>query len=359
MYDAENWPDLSGSARSAAFQAPFAPFALDAFAYPPPFLLLPRALLPLGDFRSQRAAWFGLNGLLLAVGLWTVAAFVGGRGQVRALLLAPVLWCSLPALVTLQIGNAHAAVLVLAMLGMVAFESERPALGGALLAFSILAKISPGLLVVMLLVRRRFREVLWTAAFGLGFALLALAVFGSEPFEAFIRYQMPRLSSGEALSFLAREDSVSINLAPFGIPFKLAALGAHVADVWKTAKVVNLAFTAAVVVVTVVAARRDTEPGERAMLWLAVLTFGTLRSPFAPPYVVVPALWLISLWAAEIRGRVGAIGLMALWIATSVTPPLPLRPLAALTIVQQMVLIGMVGYLALRAGSARPRRPGV
>ena len=149
VYDAERWPELSHSAASAAAATRYAPFDLDAFAYPPPFLLLPRFLLaPLSDFASQRALWFGLNGLFLAFGLWTAATWIGGRAGARLLLLSPLIWLSPAVALALQLGNVHAAVVVAAMLAMVAFETKRPAAGGALLAFTIVAKISPGLLIV-------------------------------------------------------------------------------------------------------------------------------------------------------------------------------------------------------------------
>jgi hypothetical protein len=355
VYDAENWPDLVRGDRSSAYAALYAPFDLDAFAYPPPFLLLPRALLlPLGDFGSQRAAWFALNASLLAIGLFRVAMWVGGAGQVRALLLLPIVWLGLPTMVILQIGNVHATVIVLAMLAMVAFESDRPAQGGALLAFAILSKLSPGLLVVFLLVRRQFREVLWTAAFALGLLAIAAAVFGAAPFAAFVSYQLPRLGSGEALSFLARGDSVSINMAPFGIPFKLAALGMFTGDPWKAARIVNLAFTGVVLALTVVAARREGSPRLRAMLWLTVLTLGTLRSPFAPGYVIIPAIWAFSLWAAEARTRRRVLGTAAVWALASNTPLLDPRGITMFTLAQQCLLVGVLAYFILRTPPPEP-----
>ena len=130
LYDTQRWPDLNGTERSESWHGPYAPFGLDAFAYPPPFLLLPRMLSWSGDFPAQRALWFALNGLFVAAGLWTVAAWLGGRAGLRALLLAPLIWVSSPTLGTLQVGNVHLAVMVAAMLALVAFETRRHALGG-------------------------------------------------------------------------------------------------------------------------------------------------------------------------------------------------------------------------------------
>lgn len=345
LYDKELWPHLADSAQARANEAPYAPFALDSFAYPPPFLLLPRVLLtPLADFAAQRALWFAINGLLIAAGLWTVATWIGGRVRLRALLLAPVLWISQPVFATLQVGNVHAMVVVAAMLALVAFETRRPALGGALLAFAVVSKISPGLLVVVLLLQRRFREVLWTAGWGLGFALLGLAVFGAAPYEAFLSYELPRLSSGEALSFLAWPESVAINLAPFGIPFRLAAVGVDTGDTWAIAKILNQVFTVALLVMTVLAARKGGGPRAKAEVWAALLTLSSLRSPLAPGYVLISLLWLLSLQAAEVRGKLHAAVAVAIFIGVSV--PLPGGMIASLC--QQGLAIGVVAYFLLR-----------
>lgn len=359
IYDAENWPDLSHSARSASYQKRYAPFALDAFAYPPPFLLLPRLLLPLPDFLAQRALWFALNGLLIAIGLWTVARYVGGQHRIRVLLLAPLVLVSLPSIVALQVGNVHAAVMVLAMLAMVAFESKRPALGGAMLAFAIASKISPGLLVVVLLVQRRFREVLWTAAFGLGFVLLSLVVFGSAPLEAFVTYQMPMLSSGKALSFLAEEVNIPLNLAPFGVPFKLAFLGVPVSDPWKVAKYVNQGFTAAILVVTVLAARKNGSPQMRTATWLAILTLGTLRSPFAPGYVTFPVLWLLSVNSTEVRCVRATILLVVAWLMLALPTPMPGPHLTIFSFAQQGIIMTLLLYSLFRNASPKTSAAGM
>ncbi len=351
VYDAEHWPDLNGSERSKVEAAAYAPFSLDAFAYPPPFLLLPRLLFwAVDDFASKRALWFAFNALLVAAGFGIVATWIGGRAALRATLLVPVVWLSLPTLAILQVGNVHATVLVIAILAMVAFETRRPALGGALLAFAILSKISPGLLVIMLLARRRFREVAWTLGFGAGFVLLSVAVFGVAPFKAFVLYQLPRLSSGEALGFLVREESLAINMSPFGVPFKLAYLGVHVDGIWQVARSINLVFSALVLGLTVIAARKDGSPRLQAMLWLTVLTLGTLRSPFAPAYVMVPLFWIFSLWSAEARGIAKVALLTVTWAALANIPLWSMPRMVAYTLAQQVILFGMLVYLALRSG---------
>ncbi len=353
LYDMARWPDLNGTPRSEAYAGRYAPFGLDAFAYPPPFLLLPRLLISwLGTFASQRAVWFTANGLFVAAGLGIVAAWLGGRAGQRALLLAPLIWISPPTLATLQVGNIHLAVMVAAMLALVAFESRRPALGGALLAFAVVAKISPGLLLLVLLLRGRIREVLWTAGFMLVFVVLALLVFGDGPFIAFVSYELPRLSSGEALTFLAGPESIPINLAPFGIPFKLAFLGVPVGDPWGTARLVSQGYTVIIVVLTAAAARTDNGPRATAQMWAAVLVLASLRSPLAPGYVSFALLWLLSIRAIEIRGVAQILGMAATWALLVVVPPLGPEHLVMYSLLQQCLVLGLAMHFLVRQPSA-------
>lgn len=129
LYDDSFWHGSNGlPPLPAGVENPYRPFLLDNFSYPPPFLLLTAPLAPFAaDFLAQRALWFGLNELLLALGLWLVARFVDGPGAHRVLLLAPLIFGSLPILITLQIGNFQIATVVLSILAMVALRPEHGA----------------------------------------------------------------------------------------------------------------------------------------------------------------------------------------------------------------------------------------
>lgn len=365
LYDASWWPSISHSPAGEAQAASYAPFELDAYAYPPPFLLLPRLLLVAGDdFSAQRAAWFGLDAVWVAFGLWWLGSWIGQtnpKAGVRALAFAPVIWLLPHVSITLQVGNAHLAVTVMAMVGMIAFDRGRPALGGALLAFAILSKISPGLLGVVLLAQRRWRDALWTAGFGLGWTLLALLVFGPAPFEAFVIYQLPRLDSGAALEFFTTNDfDLAANMAPFGVPFKLEKLGFVVGDAWAIAAKIGLVFTVLVFVLTALGGYRFSCVGlgdrrVQAGLWLAVLTLGALRSPFAPPYVSFSALWLLSLWVAEV-GRVReAVALAVVFVLMLGPPPVSVPAMVILSLISQATLLALLAWFLLRPKSAPPR----
>ncbi|HNC98951.1 MAG TPA: glycosyltransferase family 87 protein, partial [Myxococcota bacterium] len=179
VYAAELWWDQEATPKALAYKEEYRPFRLDSYAYPTPFLLLPTLLAQAGNFVAQRGVWFALSGLYVALGLWIVGRWVGGTSGRMALLLIPLVWVSTPSTLLLHVGNAHGWVVVSAMLALVAFERRRPALGGLLLAFAIISKISPGLLLLVLLVQRRFREVGWTLLGCLLFTLVGVGAFGT------------------------------------------------------------------------------------------------------------------------------------------------------------------------------------
>ena len=277
------------------------PFRIDQYEYPPPFLLLPRALSVLApDFVRLRMLWFGLNGLIVLTGLAMVARQLPRDAATRALLFVPFVLASIITLNTLQKGNVQLAVIAVSMIAMVLVERKHPAAGGALLAFVTMAKLYPGLLVLYLLVRRQWRALAWTGAFSLLFLVLTLVDVGWHPFVAF-RQQFPRLLSGEAFPAFRNPAAVAINQSIPGLVFKLKLFG--VAGMgFGAARIVGTLYTLLAVALTVVLARRTLREGEGPLVWMAILILATLRSPFLPQsYAPFPAIWLLTLLAAPER----------------------------------------------------------
>ena len=330
---------------------PFRPFELDNFSYPPPFLVvaLPLALLD-GDFLAQRALWFGLNGVVAALGLWVVARWIDGPGAHRALVLAPLLFGSVPVLLTLQIGNFHLAATMLTLLALVAFDGRRAATGGALLALTTLSKISPGILGVALLVRGRARDVAFTAGFGALLLTLTVLLFGVGPIASFVTFALPRLSSGAAFPFMDTEAGIATNLSPFGLGFKLKALGVHVGDPWHVGPVIARVYTVGVVALAVASARRAGDRRDQAIRWMALLVLAAMQSPFSPAYATIGLLWATTLLAVEVRRPWQAVVLIALWPAILLVPPgLPVAGQAVLSMAQTALTIGVSVWLVVRA----------
>jgi hypothetical protein len=333
-------------------------FVIDVFIYPPPFLLLSRLGLALSeDFAVWRAVWFGLEGAIVATGLLSVAYAARGRVRSRALLVLPLVWLSLPLLTTLQFGNFHLVAISGSILAMLALERGHHSLGGALLAALAVGKVFPGILVLLLLLQRRWRSLAWTAAFGMLFLGLAWFVLGEAPFRAMIAYNLPRLSSGAALETqFVHPDAIAASHAIFGLIQKLELLGVPGAS-QRVAVAASWLYTGALVFLAALGARaQSSEPLSRALVWLALLQLASLRSPFTPDtYALFPVLWMLVLLLANADWRSwragGLLGLVVL--ANYLVPTVPIMPLPALLtlglLLQVLFLSLCIGILVAEA----------
>ncbi len=338
------------------------PFNVDVYEYPPPFLLLARALhYAAPDFFRLRALWHGLTLALFLAATIAAARLLGPAAGTRALLLAPLLWLAPPTLSALQKGNVQVAIAALCVLALALFRRRLFALGGLLLACATLAKLFPGMLVVYLLARRQWRAVAWTA--GMGAAVLAASLLdtGLAPYRAFLDH-LPGLLGGEAFPAFRNPNAMAINLSVPGIVFKLKLLGVPGMG-FPAAKVVGWVWTAAIVALTVVLARRTRDDRE-ILSWLAVLVLATLRSPFLPQaYGAMPPLWLLTLLAGTLvpTGRTLLLTLAAVVVLAHYEPMdwgLTLGLRLALVGVTQAAVLALPLLLLRRpaeaAGTAQP-----
>lgn len=354
-YPAYNVGEAEGMRRSSTGVVNLAPHIRDAFEYPPPFLLLPRAALLLtNDFMSIRTGWFMLQAALFIAFALALASRVGGTRGMLAGLLLPGLLASFPFMFNFQFGQFQLVTVVLAVGGMLAISAGRDRLGGALLGAAIVTKGFPALLLLYLAVRRRGRPIFWTLVFATAYALAGLIVLGPAPYRAFFLYQLPRIASGEAFSFFVRSDlTLASNVSVYAIPFKLGRLGVPGMSEALAGAVVWL-YSALLICVTILAARRRRDPSAEPVVWLALLSLGALRSPDAPNvYVGTAALWSLSLLAAETRGRAVAIALLVVaWICVTVQPPLPdPKATIALWMSGQIVMLVLGFWVLLRRGT--------
>jgi hypothetical protein len=328
------------------------PFRIDVFEYPPPFLLLPRALLNLTpDFIRLRALWFGLSGGVILLAMLVVARSLGPVAGTRALLLSPFVWMALPSLSNLQKGNVQAPVIATSMLAMVLFEKRRWASGGALLAFVTVSKLYPGLLVLYLLARRQWRAVAWTAALGFAWCAGTLLLLGWAPYAAFLDH-LPGLVGGEAFPAFRNPAAMAINFSIPGLVFKLGLFEVPGMS-FGAAKIVGWMYTLVAIAATVVTARRSLPDSEKPLVWMAILILATLRSPFLPQgYAAFPSLWLLTLLVAGCAPTSKTVvRFMLAWAALNVYWPtdwaIDPRLLASVNLVPQTVTI-LLAVLALR-----------
>jgi hypothetical protein len=328
------------------------PFKVDVFEYPPPFLLLPRALrLLTPDFMRLRMLEFALDGGVVLLALLIVARFMGPAAGTRALLLSPLVWMALPTISTLQKGNVQVIIIAASMLAMVLFERRRWALGGALLAFVTVSKLYPGLLIVYLLVRRQWRAVAWTAGLSLAFILLTLLDIGWAPYAAFLAH-LPGLVGGEAFPAFRNPAATAINFSIPGLVFKLKLFGVPGMS-FGTAKIVGWGYTLIAIAATVFVGLRTLRDDEKPLVWMAILILATLRSPFLPQaYAAFPPLWLLTLLAATYVPTTRTLSMILLtWVALNVFWPtdwaIDPRLLAVANCVPQAVTV-ILAVLVLR-----------
>lgn len=333
-------------------------FNVDVYEYPPTFLPLTRLLTFLmPDFLSLRIFWFGFTSAVVLFTVVVTARLLGPEAGTRALLLAPLIWAAPNTISTLQKGNIQLMIVAISVLAMLLFERRQPAAGGALLAYATASKLYPGMLVVYLIVRRQWRALGWSAAFGAAIALATYLDLGWRPFATFLDH-LPKLLSGEAFPAFRNPSAVAINLSVPGLVFKLKALG--VADLsFGAARVVGTHYSVVVIALTVFIASRTLRPAQMPVAWLAVVFLATLRSPFLPQaYGAFPAFWLLTLLAAAAAPTRRRLALtVATWVALGLFVPVDFaldpRWKIAIAFVSQVAAF-VVAVAAIRSLSRRP-----
>ena len=336
-------------------------FKIDPYEYPPPFLLVPRALrLLVPDFTHFRMLWFALDAGVVLLAMLLIARALGPTAGTRALLLAPLVWTALPTLSALQKGNVQLPVIALSMLGMLLFQRRHWAAGGALLAYATVSKLFPGMLVVYLCARRQWRAAAATAAWGVVFVLLALLDIGWAPHAAFLDH-LPGVLGGEAFPVFRNPAAMAINFSIPGLVFKLKLFGVPGMS-FTISKIIGWLYTGVAVWVTVLVGRRAQREDDGPLLWLAIIILATLRSPFLPAaYAAFPGLWLLGLIAATHPPTTRTLAFtLGTWVALNVFVPLdwiiPPHWLATLTFVPQAATVALM-VIALRRAEPATARP--
>jgi alpha-1,2-mannosyltransferase len=322
------------------------PYAVDPYEYPPTFLLLPRALTVIAPgFPQFRLLWGFMNLAVVIAAVALVARRVDRENGSRSLWLAPLALAPLSVFHVFQSGNAQLFFVALAMLAMLAFERGR---------YAIVGKLFPGLLVIYLAVRRDWRALAWTAAWGLGLTLVTIADIGWAPFTAFLDH-MPKLLSGEAFPMLRMQGPPDVSQSVPGLVLKLHRFGGPVLP-FEALKIAGWVFSVVIVWATVRLALRPVAPTLAPLAWLVVLGLATLRSPFLPGYGAFQGVWvatiLLALTWSDARQRALVLLLWAplLWM-TAGPPTLPPVVIATVTTLQTIAILTLFG-LAVRIGRA-------
>jgi hypothetical protein len=259
------------------------------YLYAPP---LAAALIPITVMTPAAAAvaWFWLRIALLAMG----CAILPVRRDVRMATFG-VAALSFPVLYDLNLGNL--SIVLFALSALMWRYRERPIASVALAAI-LSVRYSFALVPVGLLLRRRFRPIVWTIVAGLGFAAATLPIVGLGGWTDYVTIL---------------RSIRDISTGPHNFTLATTALALGVPD--GVAPVFALAGIATALVTTGYAAlRRD---GETA---LVVSLAGTLLfAPFFHPHYLVALLVPAAFLAG--RGRWWGLALPLLgWLPGSVLP---------------------------------------
>src|SRR6266702_4372149 len=305
---------------------------VDSYHYPPPFLLLPRALrLITNDFFQFRALWFAIQALTFAGAVAAVAVWIGETIGAFALLGGLAVLSTPTVLYSLQMGNFQSTGVALGAVALVLLLTNRIKTGAPILAYVALSKIFPGVLVLYLLLARRWRAVAWTAASGVALLVLTFAVFGTRPFGDFVHYELPAISDGGAFPQSERPNVAASNQSIYGLTVRLRLLGASWLDQPVGLKVASV-YGLIVLALAALAGWKGridlSNPAGRMWLvqtGLALMSLASFRSPFVGGgYGLVATLWLLTLLAAGSRNRLSAVlwslAFVACTVGTRLTP---------------------------------------
>jgi alpha-1,2-mannosyltransferase len=299
---------------------PIGPLLIDQYEYPPAFLVLPRLIrVVAGDFWGFRRVWFALNLVAVVAGVVLIAARFDRALGTHALWLTPFVAVAPAIVITFVMGNVQLAIISVSMIAMVLFERKQHAAGGVLLAYALVSKLYPGLLVLYLLLRRDWRAVAWIALCSLAFVAISIADFGSGPYVAFATH-MPKLMSGEAFPAFRNPVAIAVNESIPGLVFKLGLFGVPQMG-FAAARAVGWAYTVIAVVLTARLALRPMATGREPLAWIAILILATMRSPFLPTYAPFPSMWAATLLAALTWDRRSGIFITAVagWVVLAFT----------------------------------------
>lgn len=362
IYAPAHYPGLCRDAAPATAVPGMDKYLEDPFQYPPVFLLVSELALAVGpDFDAIRTGWFVLQALVFAVLALAIARWVGGAAGRRALFLFPLVWLAPATNFNFQYGQFHLIVVMVAIAGLVAVERGRDAVGGGLLAFAALTKLFPGLLLLMLITRRKWRALGWAAVSGVALVALSVAVVGTQPWVAFFNHHIPALADGSAFAFDTawpemRSILVAGNQSPIGLVHKLVDLGFAGAIAWQP--FLSVAYLAGIALVAALAGLRRGTRAQYVATGLALLSLASMQSGGAwAEYITVSLLWMLT-FVATGTGRLAGIAAVATWVWFLVLPGSvpPIFWEGAVPIV--LSLVGLVFAVVLSVRGALPSRRG-
>ncbi|MDX1971482.1 MAG: glycosyltransferase family 87 protein [Candidatus Sumerlaeia bacterium] len=293
-----------------------------------PFVYLPFTgvvLIPLTFFGFQTAVdlFILLNAILLIAGLWLILAAERQRLTVGLLVVT-----LLPVVLSFSVWRSHTAGQLNTILffgaALLYWELAQPRgsrfavawVSGAIAAFLMLFKITPGIFLIWFLLTRRWAEAAWMLVLSVAVTLLLAVVFGFDTHWAFLPL-LADMGFGKStwgdVGFTFWRDAYNISLNAFfhrtlvewpGMQpwYDLGPFAAN-SLTWVCALGILAAFAGAVprpkpepLELVVRAPKREFTPLERLWFALAVLTSLLAPSIFWDHYLVQAHLPALVLW---------------------------------------------------------------
>jgi alpha-1,2-mannosyltransferase len=339
------------------------PLTVDVYHYPPPFLLLPASVdVVTSDFFALRRLWFALQALTLAGTILGLGLWIGEKPGGLAIVGGLFLMATPQVLAAIQVGNLQITAIPAAVAALMALYARRSKTGALVLTMMAASKIFPGILAVYLIAARRWAALAWCAVAGITILAATLAIFGTQPFAAFVHHELPGINDGRAFPQSERPQIVAVNQSVYGLTVRLRALGVRVLDM-KTGLAIASFYGLLVVAFAAFVGWKGrvdlaTAHGRLRFLCLAVglVTLASFRSPFVGGvYGMISTFWLCALLAAgaeTIRSRaVWSAGVLGLTAATYLVPSpneVPSTAIVALSAAVFTAALGLNIYAATR-----------
>jgi alpha-1,2-mannosyltransferase len=279
------------------------------FFYPPPFLLAV-AWAPLAGLKGGFGVWFLLNEVCLLAACLALIRWWRVFGEVVTPLLAVVVALMVGVAYSFELGQANFPVLALVLAGL-GLEQRRPAAAGFLVGLACMMKMSPALLVVWWLYRKRYVAVAGAVAAGIVSSIAVLPLVGFAHQWEFYTKVLPQFASGDY-------NGLSIKIEMFGnhsVPNLLhQAFHSGENRLSAVARMLSMAFNVTVLAALAWFFHRPTEDPVRlagqacavlgAMLLIPVYTYEHHLVMVIPAmvFVLLAVLrgWLPRAWAAPI-----------------------------------------------------------
>ena len=273
---------------SAFLHHPFPDATLrPAYIYPPSFALLvaPLGLLPDG---VAAAVWMAIEQASLAVAVVVVLRWLRPTAWAAAVLIFATL-TFYPLWVDVVQGQANLLVLLLVTVGIVGILKGRPAAGAAIGVAAAL-KLTPLILVIWLLLDRRFRA----AAFVLGGLTIVTAA------GALLRFQDTVAYFGQVLPALASGTAFYANQSLAGVLDRTLSSNAYTQP-WIAVPWVSVLLIAAAAILTLWwwwQTRRQT-PQARAVAFIPLIPLLSSVTWTHHLVIVLPVIWLSVIALAQ------------------------------------------------------------